>query len=73
MVQTVSVFLVLAFSLKYKVASTVVGPWLTTPTAKDTNNDVFVLHIAPLALTATIAIDRQRQLPSLSVWVDSGL
>ena len=40
---------------------------------KDTNNDAFALHSAPLALTATITMDRQRRLSPLSVWVDSGL
>ena len=40
---------------------------------KDCNNDAFAPHSVPLALTATIAMDRQRRLPSLSVWVESGL
>ena len=40
---------------------------------QDLNNDAFALHSAPLALTATITMDRQRQLSPLSVWVDSGL
>ena len=43
----------LALPLKSKLTSTVVGPRLTIPTAKDMNNDVFALHSAPLALTAT--------------------
>ena len=53
--------------------STILGPWFITPTAKDTNNDAFAFHSAPLALTATITMDRQRRLSPLSVWVDSGL
>ena len=60
-------------SLKFKVMSTVVGPRCISPTAKDRNNDAFAPHSALLALTATITMDCQRRLWSLSVWVDSGL
>ena len=60
-------------SSKIQVASTAVGPQCISPTAKQHNNDVFAPHSAPLALTATITMDLQRQLLSISVWVDSGL
>ena len=63
----------LAFPPIHKVTSTVVGPRRVSLTAKGCNNDAFAPHSAPLALTATITLDRQRGLSSLSVWVDSSL
>ena len=65
--------ILLAFILKYEVMSTVVGLPYTSPIAKYCNNDAFAPHSAPLALTATINMDRQRRFSSLSVWVHSGL
>ena len=61
----------LALPLKFKVTSIVVGPRYISLTAKDCNDDAFAPYSAPLALTATITMDRQRQFSSLSVWVDS--
>ena len=63
----------LTLPLKSKVTSTMVGPRCISPTAKDYKNDTSGPHSAALALTATIAMDRQRRFFPLSVWVDSGL
>ena len=46
-------------------------PTVHITNSKDCNNDAFAPHSALLALTATITVDRQRQLSSLSVWVES--